>query len=73
VPPDEPGLAPADDVPWLSALSWSWCVPNAPVTAKMTSTAAAPEPAFGATSIDFLYHLMASGFEPRSSPPGVSS
>src|SRR6185369_12521190 len=41
VPPDEPGPAPADDVPWLSALSWSWCVPNAPVTAKMTSTAAA--------------------------------
>ena len=24
--------APAADVPWLSALSWPWCVPNAPVT-----------------------------------------
>src|SRR5690242_16372724 len=24
VPPDEPGPASADDVPWLSALSWSW-------------------------------------------------
>jgi hypothetical protein len=44
VPPGEPGPAPADDVPWLSALSWSGCAPNAPVAARMTSTAAAAVP-----------------------------
>ena len=41
VPPDGAVPAPADDVPWICALSRPWCVPNAPVSARVVSTAAA--------------------------------
>src|SRR5690349_3461915 len=41
--PELPALAadPGADEPWLSALSWLWCAPSTPVTARMISTAAA--------------------------------
>jgi hypothetical protein len=39
--PPAGAAAPGADEPWLSALSWLWCAPSTPVTARMISTAAA--------------------------------
>jgi hypothetical protein len=41
VPPPAVAADPGADEPWLSALSWLWCEPSTPVTARMISTAAA--------------------------------
>jgi hypothetical protein len=71
-PPDGAGPAPADDVPWLSALSWPWWVPNAPVSARMVSTPAAATTAATAAPciVRACRHAGFGGSSGLGKPPG---
>src|SRR5439155_632771 len=72
LPPDDAVPAPAADVPWLSALSWPWCVPNAPVSARMVSTAATTTTAAAAAPcvVRACHHADFGGSSGLGKPPG---